>query len=885
MYKNFIMLNSNTFRSKLLKFILILNLFSIFLVVLYGIYFFKKKDDIHYIIDRINKVNIILLMDIKSQNDFIKYDAVDTNYYKNQTSINIDTHRRLSRNLSDLLVSLRGEKYISLLNVESDIDSLSHLINKINREFEKIIVSIRLRGFKDFGVEGEMRKYAHMLENSEMNETMILSLRRHEKDYILRKDPVYIEKLNHLGNDFKNYISFRSDIGGPIKDSITDILDKYILEFNKLVKIEEELGIYQNDGLKQVLEELFDRSTIYIEQINNKVSLEKNEMFLNLEINSLWFLSLLILTNILASVYLSRHITNPLKALTGVISRITESNFKISDFQEIRQADKEIHILVSEFKNMLKQLRTRERERDTAESELRESEAKFKNLADMLPLSVFEADSDCYCTYFNKTLIDTFGYRLVQKDNKIKISDIIRTDCDSFFDINSSLGIDYMAFGNNGEDMPVLLYTSRIIKNDICIGLRGIIVDITEKKKYTEELEIQKLRAEKSDKLKSAFLANMSHEIRTPLNSIVGFSQILTQQGLSDETRLEYANYISNSSDLLLKIINDILDIARIESGELIITKSVFDLNDLIERVGIQIKEMRKTRKKTDIEIKIFKQSGHNEFFINSDPYRLEQVLINLLSNAIKFTNSGLIEFGYRITDMSKVEFFVKDTGIGISGDKIDIIFDRFTQVEEVHNKQYEGTGLGLSISKNIVQLLGGKIWVESKPGIGSVFFFDIPLTISYTLDNLKNRRSEEETDPKLFKDLPILIAEDIENNFLFFREGLKPFGMKIIRAVNGAEAVDIIRTNQNISIVLMDMRMPVMDGYEATQKIKELNPRIRIIATTAYALSGEKEKCLNAGCDYYLSKPIRIDNLMEKIADFIKLDMPHPKRYVSETI
>jgi len=440
-----------------------------------------------------------------------------------------------------------------------------------------------------------------------------------------------------------------------------------------------------------------------------------------------------------------------------------------------------------------------------------------------------------------------------------------------FYDSDAS-GTDYFARKKNGDEFPALLYVNRILRNDKVTGLRGIIVDITEKVRYTEELKKQMLRAEKADKLKSAFLANMSHEIRTPMNSIVGFSQILTQSGLDMDTKLEYAEYIRNSSDLLLKIINDILDIAKIESGQFKISCTLFDLNSLMNKIEVQANELKKSRKKESLKIRIIKSYEHSIFVINSDPHRIEQVLINLVSNAIKFTHTGSIEIGYLVSDKNKLEFFIKDTGIGIPSDKLDFVFERFTQVEETNSKQYEGTGIGLSICKSIVELLGGRIWVESVPDYGSVFSFELPLInkASHSFNELRDPNYP--IDYSCFQGEKLLVAEDVDYNYLLLKEGLKPLGMNILRAANGEEALKIVTEIQGVKVILMDMRMPVMDGYEATRKIKKLNPNIRIIATTANALTGDKEKCIEAGCDFYLSKPIKFDLLIERISYFLSM-------------
>jgi PAS domain S-box-containing protein len=857
---------SNTFRGKLLKFVSGLSLISIFLVVLYGVHYIRKKDEINNIIDRINKLSINLIMDIKSQTDFIKYDAIDTSFHINKTSYNLDLHSRLKTNIQETLNSFKKDKYLSQLNIRNELDTLEVLLNNIDNEFENIVMNIKLRGFKDYGIEGEMRTYAHMLEKSQINPTYVLSLRRHEKDYIIRKEARYINQLNQLGAEFKTYIKNHSNSGSRYSDSLNNILNKYLFEFNKMVKIEEEIGLYKSNGIIQSLERQFAETTSIIEQVNNNVYVEKTNMFKKLELNTIIFFIVLVTTIIIVCISLSKYITDPLNSLTSFISGVTENNFKFSKFPEFGNPDRELTILITEFKKMFNQMHINERERDIAEASLRENETKYRNLSDMLPQSVFETDYNCKLTYYNKTLAETILNDPSSSNKELYISEILRTDSETLLEHDYSIGVDYIAYKNNGETFPVLLYASRIIRNNTFIGLRGIMVDITEKKRYTEELQEQKLKAEQADKLKTAFLANMSHEIRTPMNSIVGFSQILTLPDIDLQTKHEYAGYIRNSSDLLLKIINDILDISRIESGQFSLEYSDFDLNPFMDKVGAQANEIMKIHKKEHLNVKIVNNFENEAFMINSDILRLEQVLINLITNAVKFTSSGLIEIGYEPKKNNKIGFYVKDTGIGIEAQKIDLVFERFVQIEEVNRKQQQGTGLGLSISKSIIELMGGTIGVHSVVNQGSVFFFEIPCVIRLNPEPNQKVTLHTEVARSYFKGEKLLIAEDVDYSYILLREGLKPLGMEIMHASNGAEALKTLILHPEIEIVLMDMRMPVMDGYEASAKIKALNPSVYIIATTAYAFTGDEEKCIRAGCDFYLSKPIKIEALIKRI-------------------
>jgi len=388
------------------------------------------------------------------------------------------------------------------------------------------------------------------------------------------------------------------------------------------------------------------------------------------------------------------------------------------------------------------------------------------------------------------------------------------------------------------------------------------------------ELEIKRVKekAVESDRLKTAFLANMSHEIRTPMNAILGFSELLGLADISDEERNEFIELIQTNSNNLLNLINDIIDIAKIEAKQLQISDTDFSINDMLSDILRTYNEIKNKQDKSHIDLTLSLPDGSKNLEIITDKYRLNQVISNLIGNAIKYTEEGSINFGYNINagpdNSESIQFFISDTGIGIPIDKLNVIFDRFRQADDSHTRLYGGTGLGLTISQNIAELLGGKITVESVDGEGSTFFFTIPL--------IRTQRSVLENKPKQSGDIidlsdkTILVVEDVESNFQLLSTYLKRTNVKIIWAMNGKEAVNIMESNNEIDLILMDMQMPVMNGYEATKIIKKKHPKIPIIAETAFALAGDREKILNAGCDDYVSKPINAKELYKKINTFL---------------
>ncbi|MCD4666044.1 MAG: response regulator, partial [Bacteroidales bacterium] len=362
--------------------------------------------------------------------------------------------------------------------------------------------------------------------------------------------------------------------------------------------------------------------------------------------------------------------------------------------------------------------------------------------------------------------------------------------------------------------------------------------------------------AEQADNLKTAFLANMSHEIRTPVNAIIGFSDLLRDKNLNEKKQSQYLEYITGGGRTLLNLINDIIDISKIEAGQIRINKENCNLGTMMSELFSTFYEAKNKKGKNIVELRLITNLEYENLAIKTDPFRLKQIFSNLLGNAIKFTDTGYIEFGYRFEKQDFLEFFVKDTGMGIPEDKLEIVFHRFRQVEESYTRNQEGTGLGLSISRKLTELLGGEMWVESKSGEGATFYFTLPFEFAQPDMEFKPVKpvSEIKTD---WKDKNILVVEDEESNYLLIESILKVYNANLIHVRDGNSAVDVFRNNgAEINLVLMDIKIPGLNGYEATREIKKINDKVPVIAQTAYAMAGEKEKCLSAGCDDYISKP-----------------------------
>ena len=370
-------------------------------------------------------------------------------------------------------------------------------------------------------------------------------------------------------------------------------------------------------------------------------------------------------------------------------------------------------------------------------------------------------------------------------------------------------------------------------------------------------------KAQQSETITSVFLANMSHEIRTPLNGIIGFSEILSDTNL-DASQKKYIDIVQQNGETLLNIINDIIDISKFEANQISIVEKNINLHSILHGI---YETFNKLIDNKNIELKLFLPSDKDKLII-SDEHRIIQILTNLLSNSNKFTEQGEIFFGYDIITENNnelIKFFVKDTGIGISKEDTNKIFERFTQIDSRVSRKYSGSGLGLSISKNIVDLFSGKIWLESILNEGTTFYFTIPFKLAESINTVK-----ETVDIIAIDDKKILVIEDDENNFIYIKELLSKNEDRLFRASSGAEAIRMINKD-NYDLIFLDINLPSMNGWEVFTKIKEIKPNSKIIAQTANAFKEDVEKATELGFDGYLTKPFNRKNLFDEISKVLK--------------
>jgi PAS domain S-box-containing protein len=393
---------------------------------------------------------------------------------------------------------------------------------------------------------------------------------------------------------------------------------------------------------------------------------------------------------------------------------------------------------------------------------------------------------------------------------------------------------------------------------------------------HRKQLEIELIEArkmaEESDRLKTSFLANMSHEIRTPMNGILGLAEMLTNQKVKPAKAKEYLTMISANGKLLLNLVNDIIDISKIEAKQVDLFENQFSLKELLDEVYCIISAERMVKGKENLELVSNLNIGNNENNVISDQSKLKQILINLIGNAVKFTQEGSVEFGCKLKDNKELLFYVKDTGIGIPEDKKDVIFNRFTQADQSMTRSFAGSGLGLAISKGFVELMNGKIWAESEVGKGSEFYFTIPYKPVTLRKVMKQKRKKEISDFN-WKNLNILIVEDNLVSYKLLEISLSKTGCNILHAENGMDAIEMVKNHPELHIILMDIQLPVMNGYDATREIKKINSNIPVIAQTANAMDSDRMKCLEAGCSDYVTKPIVLENLMPVIETYVKAE------------
>ncbi len=505
---------------------------------------------------------------------------------------------------------------------------------------------------------------------------------------------------------------------------------------------------------------------------------------------------------------------------------------------------------------------------------LQKSEQRFRQIAELSQTVIWEIAKDGSYTYVSPMAEKVWGYKPDELVNKKKFYDLhpeeqregyIRETMEIVKEKKTFHDFINPVKKKNGEIIWVKTNGMPIKDNlGFLLGYRGSDEDITDTLKAEKALIDAKEKAEESDRLKTAFLQNMSHEIRTPMNGILGFLELLKEPGLDEEGKNQYIELVTQSGQRLLNTINDIIEISKIEAGQ---SEKWISPTNIHEVTHYLYNFFKPETDKKGLLFSLNERIPREKSIIRTDKHKLTGILTNLLTNAIKFTKKGSIELGNYL-EKDYIIFYVRDTGTGIPPDRKKVIFDRFVQANLKLNRGHEGSGLGLSIVKAYLELLEGKVEIESEEGIGSTFRIFIP----HQPMKEKNSQDKEEHNnlPKTQTKVKILVAEDDPMSYRYLETILSKEGFSIIHTLTGEDTVEKVKTIPDISLILMDLKMPKMTGLEATRKIKSFNPEIPVIAQTAYAFSDDKERALEAGCDDYISKPINKNKLLEIITHFL---------------
>lgn len=511
---------------------------------------------------------------------------------------------------------------------------------------------------------------------------------------------------------------------------------------------------------------------------------------------------------------------------------------------------------------------------------LQRSEIKYRSIFENAAAGIFQCNADGLLTHFNPAFARILGLSDTKDTMKFMLEETLFVHPGQHHDILSRIHRSDRITGfqaniyRHDRTIATILLNCHVMRDQDghIVAYEGMLEDITEKTQH-EKMRLEKEAAESANRAKSDFLANMSHEIRTPMNAILGFCDVLVEEGLNEE-QSNYLNIIRKSGQNLLCIINDILDFSKIEAGKMSIEIQDCVLSDLLQTVMV-LMEPRAAEKGLELKLSCDNRTVPNR--IATDPLRLQQCLINLLGNAVKFTEAGgvcLKVSGHADGGRNRIVFEVKDTGIGIPPDKLKSIFNPFTQADTSTTRRFGGTGLGLAITAQLIQLMGGAIDVTSTPGKGSLFTMSLPVGVEQSMNNRRSDHALGNAQPAPPANGPaicgtVLIVEDNKTNQALIQTLLSRFGLITTTVENGQLAVENAAQNK-YDLILMDIQMPVMNGLEATQKIRSLSITTPIIALTANAMEGDRQKCLEAGCDDFLTKPILRDKLYSTLSRYL---------------
>ena len=855
-------------RYRLLAWFLAIVLLTVALIVPCNYIYKSQEKSIGHVTQQISSLHIDFLNDTRAVNDFLLVEPTNADFFTKGDNPYLNDHLRRSADILKNLDNIQNLKHIRAFGITRDIGILKKNLGQYNLLLDSLVYLVYKRGYKNYGLEGELYDYDAMLETSAgINNRDVYLLRKIENDYFFNADTASIDKLLRVTADMKFDVTGNVGLTSSARAITTELIDNYKEAFIRLVKLDMQTGIRKNVALKAQLNMQSSHIELILTMLTAKSLTMQKALMQRLTLLYILLVFLIILVSVVFSYAAAKHTLSHLEALTNYISVLSSNQQDHTHSIDLHNSASEIKQIYREFRNLLSQLKIWEKQRDNALLSAEYTQQSYQELADMLPQSVFETNIMGNYTYVNKAWYKAFGYSPRDLEDGLNLIETLipESDHEKILGHERIENSTFQAIRKDGKRFPVSVYTDNIVKEGKIFGRRGIIVDITDRINYIKSLQQETSKAKISDELKSSFLANMSHEIRTPMNSIIGFSNLLASEHIPDTQKKDFANYIRTSSEILLNLVDDIIDIAKIEAGELKIVKKECEIYGLGRELLTISQESKKKFNKQHLELIFRPDPGNQELFLKTDAFRLRQILVNLINNAIKFTEKGSVEFGFSLKDDRFIEFYVKDTGVGLSRNELDLIFERFKRARRAEEKNIVGTGLGLAISKNLVQLLGGEMWVDSTPGAGTMFLFTVPYLKITRLPSMAEKTMPGETEYN-FTGAGILIVEDDPASYTFLSEVFKHTRVKLFHAISGTEAVRQFRENEIIDLVIMDIQLPEMDGYEATRIIKSIKGNIPVIAQTAFAMSGDREKMTLAGFDDYLAKPVNIPQLLATV-------------------
>lgn len=866
---------SYSFRYRILGWFLFFSFITLILIVPISLRYFSEKEQINETVYSVERLHILFLQKLKKQQEFLALEKTNPVFFVTGSSKYLGASNALNDSIDRVLEDLLDQKDLGRFAIDTRLLSSMNILEKHSTVFDRMAKLLKERGFKDYGLVGRMRDAAHELEKySEVDQRKVLMLRRHEKDYIIRHQKTYIDLHQASGADLLKSLNANNRLTPGQRASLKENTKRYIDCFVELTQIEDELW-YGDKALEKNFNLLSDRMENHFNEMIIQTKKSQKVMSERLRYYYVIFIFLLVLTSVIISLYISRLFTKPIIQLTTQMEKVVENDFKYFGSLYYSGKDREINVLYRSFNRFTEQLLVRQKERDNALDALRDSEKKFRELSDLLPQPIFEVDNDLNFTYTNKTLNAQFGIDRSNKYKYLGLAEILKDPDKALFQklrSGETLEAHFSVGKRNG--FVGLITINPIHNGGVVCGFRGIIIDISKRKEYIKRLEEAKKKAEEADQLKSMFLANISHEIRTPMNAIIGFSDLLMEDDADVEERAHFLKLIRINSHNLLNLLNDILDLSRIEANELIITPAKSDVFEIIKEVHENFNEIQNFQVDRDLTVKVDIPEYEN-YVVGIDDMRVKQVLTNFMNNALKFTEEGSITIGIRFKKGKRLYFFVADTGKGLSESRQKEVFDRFRKFDDAKHKIYRGAGLGLSICKNLVDLMDGEIGVESEIGKGSTFWFEIPY--AEMPDENPDVIPEIKEDGPDLSDKKVLVVEDDSSSIALLNVVMQKTGIMLTHAGDGEEAIKVLTENDGkFDFILADVLMPKWGGKDFVKQSKILFPDIPVIAQIALGATVDRDEFQEAGFDEFLQKPLTkkdffrvISHVMDKRSAF----------------